>query len=406
MRYCARCVYPESSVVKLTFDERGVCSGCRVDEERYKIDWKEKEKRLRDILMSYKGKGEYDCIIPVSGGKDSYFQTYIIKEIYGLRPLLVTFNHQFNTCHGIKNLTNMITKFGVDHIRFTPNPQLIKKLGRVALKKMGDFCWHCHCGVYTYPVQMAVKYKIPLMVWGEIGHLLLGGMYSHHDMVEMSRKFRTEHGMRGYDYEDLIDEKEGVAADDLKWAVYPSEEELEELGIKGLYLGNFLNWNAKRQTELMIEKYGFTTACESRTYNTYENVECYHCGGAHDYLRWLKFGYGRATDHASLDIRQRRMTREEGIEMVEKYDGQRPKDLDNILKYLEITEEEFVSSVDNMRDPVAWKRDNQGNWVLQDHVRNHKNDPGIEQARLPVEENHDYVLTSKEDKFKSDYVLM
>jgi len=406
MRYCARCVYPESSAVKLTFDERGICSGCRVAEEKEKIDWEARKKLFGEMLEKYrsKDKSNYDCIIPVSGGKDSHFQVHLIKNVYGLNPLLVTFNHEFNTKKGIRNLSNMVEKFECDHIRFTPNPALIKKIARLSMKKMGDMCWHCHAGIYTYPVQIAVKFKIPLIIWGEHGFSDLGGMHSHNDFIEMTLRSRREWGLRGYEATDMVDKEAGIELADLKPFIYPSDKEIESVGVRGIYTSNYVCWNAKEQTELMIKLYDFETAEQELTYNCYENVECFHCGGSHDYLKWLKFGYGRASDHASQDIRLGRMTREEGIAMVEKYDGKRPCDLDIILEYLDMSEEEFVACVDNMRDPKAWKRDEKGQWKLQDHVKNHKNDPGVEEARLPIKGNHDYKLTSKwkEDK----HVLM
>lgn len=410
MRYCTRCMYPENSAISLTFDEKGVCSGCRVAEEKERIDWDKCKQRLGDILKQYRSKdgSNYDCIIPVSGGKDSHFQVYMVKEVFGMKPLLVTFNHCFNTWLGIKNLTNLITRFGCDHIRFTPNPQLIKKLSVISLKKMGDMCWHCHSGIYTYPVQIAVKFNIPLIIWGEEGRIDLSGASSHYDMVEMTKKKRTEYGMRGFDAHDMVDEKEGISMQDLQCFVYPSDEDIERAGVRGIYLGNYVNWNAKKQTELMIEKYGFQTACEPRTFNTYENVECHHCGGAHDWLRYLKFGYGRATDHASQCIRLGIMTREEGIEMVEKYDRIRPKDLDTYLEWAGIAEEEFERSIDSMRDPQAWKKDKNGRWVLQDHIRNHKNDPHVDEARLDIKKGlkKDYILTCRDNKFAGGYVTM
>lgn len=410
MRYCKRCVYPESSALELTFDEKGVCSGCRMAEEKEKINWNARKEKLREILEKYRNKdgSNYDCIIPVSGGKDSHFQTYIIKEVYGLNPLLVTFNHEFNTAAGIRNLTNLVSKFGVDHIRFTLNPKLIKKLARVSLKKMGDMCWHCHAGIYTYPVQIAVKFKIPLILWGEHGFSDLYGMYSHYDQIEMTRKCRTEWGMRGYDAEDMVDEEEGITLADLKCFVYPSDKEIEAAGVRGIYLSNFIPWNGKKQSELMIEKYDFEPWSEQqdRTYNTYENVECHHCNGVHDYLRWLKFGYGRATDHVSQDIRLGRMTREEGIEIVEKYDHVRPKDLDMFLKFVGLTEEEFIGCINPMRDPRAWKKDDGGTWVFVDHVKNHIKDPGVEEARIPKIEDDEYILASKKEEKREGYVLM
>ncbi|MDP2973423.1 MAG: N-acetyl sugar amidotransferase [Candidatus Diapherotrites archaeon] len=406
MRFCTRCVYPETSAIKMTFDEKGVCSGCRVAEEKEKIDWAKRKEMLAKILEKYKNRdgSNYDCIIPVSGGKDSHFQAHVIKEEFGMNPLLVTFNHEFNTRKGIRNLANMVEKLGIDHIRFTPNPKVIRKLARVSMRKMGDMCWHCHSGIFTYPVQIAVKFKIPLIIWGEHGQSDLSGMFSHNDMVEMTQKCRRDWGLRGFETNDMVDEEEGITLSDLKPFIYPSDKEIESVGVRGIYLSNFIPWNGKKQTELMMKLYDFETAEQERTYNCYENVECFHCGGAHDYLKWLKFGYGRATDHASQDIRLQRMTREEGIEMVEKFDGKRPCDLDLVLKYLGMTEEEFVACVDNMRDPRTWARDKKGKWVLLDWVGNHRNDQFVEEVRLPIKEGNKYVLTSKwkEDK----YVLM
>ena len=410
MKYCTRCVYPETAAHRMYFDEMGVCSGCRTAEEKDEIDWEARENILKEILQEHKGKssGPYDCIVPVSGGKDSHFQVHMIKEVYGLNPLLVTFNHQYNTRLGLDNLANLIKKLKVDNLRFTPNPEVIRKLAIMSMRKMGDFCWHCHTGIYTYPVQIAVKFNIPLIIWGEVGSLDFYGMYSLYDLVEMTRKQRVEHGMRGFDCQDMVSEEYGITERDLHWAVYPTDEELERVGVRGLYLGNYLKWNAKRHTELMIEKYGFQTAIEPRTYNPYENVECHHCGGAHDYLKYLKWGYGRATDHAAQDIRLGRITREQGIDYVAQYDHVRPSDMDTILTYLQMTEEEFLACVDSMRDERAWKKDENGVWQLQDHVKNHKADTHVEEVRLPLkkDENMNFKVTFPGNKFCGGHCLM
>lgn len=350
MKFCKKCVLPETSAIPISFDENGVCSACRVAEEREKIDWDAREKELREILDKYRSKDgtNYDCIIPVSGGKDSHFQTYVIKERYGLNPLLVTFNHTWMTDVGKRNLDNLIRKFGVDHIMFTPNPELVRKLSVLSLKKMGDICWHCHAGIYTYPVQIAVKFKIPLIIWGESGYLDLAGFYSYEDMVEMKKEDRYKLGLRGFDVEDMVDQELGITMSDLKPFIYPSDEEIESVGVRGIYLGNYLLWDNKKQTDLMIEKYGFQTAKCERTYNTRENVECIY-PGTHDYLRYLKFGYGRATDHACQDIRFHRMTREEGLRKVAEYDPQRPASLNRYLDWVGMTEEEFMDIANSHR---------------------------------------------------------
>ena len=409
MKYCQRCVVPENYAIPVTFDDEGVCSACRVHEEKAKIDWKARETKLKSILDQYRSKDgkNYDCIIPISGGKDSYYQTYLMKVVYKMNPLLVTFNHEMNTTRGIRNLTNCIKVFGCDSIRFTANPQAIQRLSKLSLKKMGDMFWHSHCGIYTFPVQIAVKYDIPLLIWGEQGFMDLGGMFSHNDMVEMTKKFRVEHGLRGYDWNDMVSEEFGIAEKDLYWAVYPRDEDLERANIRGIYVGNFLPWNHKKQTELMIKDYGFETGPENRSFNRYENVEDHVSNGINDYLRYLKFGYGRATDHASIDIRWGRMTREEGIEMVMKYDHQEPIDLPIYEEYSGLSKKEIYASVDSMRDPRAWGKNKRGKWVLLDTVQNHLKDRGVEKARIPLKRDRNYILQPDPPKKEPrEYTLM
>lgn len=396
MRYCLRCVYPENSAIPLTFDEQGVCSGCRVDEEKTNIDWVERKRKLKKILQEYKRKsqGPYDCIIPVSGGKDSHFQTHLIIKEFGLKPLLVTFNHQFNTRRGIRNLTNLVKKLKVDLLRFTANPDLIRRLSIYSLEKMGDIAWHSHCGIYTFPVQVAVKFNIPLIIWGEQGFMDLGGMFSHYDMVEMTNKFRIEHGLRGYDAQDLVSKKHDITLRDLSWATYPSDEELERVGVRGIYLGNFLPWDHKIQTELMIKLYDFETAPHPRTFNLYENVEDFVSNGLNDYLRYLKFGYGRATDHAAYEIRRGRMTREEGIRLIQKYDHVYPDDMAIYLKWTGLTKKQVIGAVEKMRHPLAWEK-KKNTWQLKDPIWNHLTDQGVDQVRLPLKKPSSYILNPK-----------
>lgn len=366
MRYCTKCVYPSSSAVPLLFDDNGVCSGCRVSAQKPKIDWDERLEMIKEIAEEYRVRdgSNYDCIIPVSGGKDSWFQTYFVKEVLGLNPLLVTYNGNNYMDVGLRNLKRMRETFGVDHIFFSPSVQLLKKLNRLCMKKMGDMNWHAHCGIFTYPVQIAVKHKVPLMFWGEHGYLDLGGMFSLNDLVEMTAKFRLEHAQRGFDWHDMIDEEEGITAKDLLWARYPSDAELEEIGVRGIYLGNYVNWDANQQTKLVVEKYGFELADEpfERTYRRMSNLDDMHENGIHDYLKFVKFGYGRCSDHCCKDIRLGTMTRKEGVELVRKMDHVKPKDLLRWLDYVGWTEEEFDALADSFRDSRVWTKDEHGQW--------------------------------------------
>lgn len=370
MQYCSQCVYPMVSAVPLNFDEQAVCSGCRVHAQKQNINWEQRQQWLLELVEEYRqpnGKN-YDCIIPVSGGKDSWFQTYYVKEILGMNPLLVTYNGNNYLDVGLRNLKRMREVFGVDHIFFTPNPTLLKKINRLCFKKMGDMNWHAHAGIFTYPVQVAVQMNIPLIVWGEHGFMDLGGMFSMNDLIEMTAKFRLEHAQRGYDWFDMLDEanpgiEEGIQAKDLQWCRYPSDEQLEEVGVRGIYLGNFVNWEANQQTELM-KKFGFEEAPFEfeRTYRRMSNLDDMHENGIHDYLKFIKFGYGRCSDHVCKDIRSGQMTRKEGIELVRRYDHVKSADLLRWLDYVGMTESEFDRIADTFRDPRVWTKNAEGLW--------------------------------------------
>ncbi len=398
MRYCQRCCYPANARPDIIFDERGVCSGCNVVGSRPRIDWEERGRWLAELLEEHKRKGReagrpYDCIIPVSGGKDSHYQTYLMKEVFGMNPLLVCYNHVYNTKRGIRNLRNMVRRFNCDLLRFTTNPESARKISRYMLRRVGDITWHYHAGIMTFPIQVAVQYKIPLMVWGEEGFSELTGMFNQDDMVEFTKKKRQEHDMRGFEPEDLVEESEGdLMVRDLAPFFYPDDERIEEVGLRGIYLSNYMSWNARAQTELMVQEYGFEPhpGPRDRTFNLYDKLDDW-ANGIHDYLKYLKFGYGRATDDASTEIRHGRMTREEGIAMVGRHDHARPRELDAFLMFLGITEDEFEGCVEPMRDPQIWELGPNGGWRVKDSIVNHVEDPGVEAARLPLRGKTSYL---------------
>ncbi|MFN5885876.1 MAG: N-acetyl sugar amidotransferase [Bacteroidota bacterium] len=208
MRFCKRCLYPENHPLNITFDDEGICSGCRVHEEKDTLDWALRGEKLKSILDTYRNTSgnNYDCIIPVSGARDSYFIVHTIKHVYGMNPLLVTYNKQYNTAVGIRNLANLRIQFDCDIMTLTVNPETVKKITRATMHKMGSIYWHCLAGQTVYPVQVAVKFKIPLIIWGAHQGIDQVGMFSHLDEVEMTRKYRKEHDLMGYEAEDLLDD--------------------------------------------------------------------------------------------------------------------------------------------------------------------------------------------------------
>ena len=206
--------------------------------------------------------------------------------------------------------------------------------------------------------------------------------------------------MRGFEPEDLLDEPDCPLTEyDLAPFFFPSDERLEEVGLRGIYLSNYMEWKAKSQAEFVIENLDFETAqSRERTFNLYDKLDDVHANGAHDYLKYLKFGYGRATDDASSEIRHGRIAREEGIELVSKFDHVRPSDLDIFLNAVGMTEEEFVGMVEPMRDPSIWAKDERGRWNVTDSVANHINDPGVEEASIPLKDKGAHLFNQSSSK--------
>ena len=391
MQYCTRCVYPANARPGIVFDEQGVCSGCRLIESRPAINWDERRQMLRELLAEYKAKqrekgNPYDCIIPVSGGKDSTYQVWLMRKEFDMNPLLVSYNHTFNTPLGVRNLTNLVEKMDCNLVRFTTAPGAARRLSKYMLQKVGDVTWHYHAGIMTFPIKAAVMYDVPLIVWGEEGFSELTGMHNADDFVEFTKKKRQEHSMRGFEPEDLLEDPNcPVTAYDLQPFFFPSDEDLERVGVRGIYLSNYMSWNARKQTEFIIDALDFETAqTRERTFNLYDKLDDIHANGLHDYLKYLKFGYGRATDDASTEIRHGRMTREEGIEMVKKHDAVRPRDMDIFLKNAAMTEAELLAIIEPMRDPMVWQNNGDGQWTRKDHVANHIQGSFVEDVRRPL----------------------
>tara|TARA_B100000787_G_scaffold4599_1_gene3455 strand:- start:2049 stop:3173 length:1125 start_codon:yes stop_codon:yes gene_type:complete len=366
-KYCKICVYP-TFAVNLDIDEEGVCSACRTFEEITKLtkaEWDKKEKKIIEIIESYKKitKGDYDCIIPVGGGKDSYYQAHYIKSL-GFKPLLVTYYGNNFLPEGDENLQNMSKKIGCDHFIFKPSEDLLIKLNRAAFFMMGDMNWHNHAGIKIIAPKTAIQFKVPLFIFGEVSWDI-SGMFSIDNYSEFNKRTVLEHDMRGFTAKDFAG-KENINLKDLAWYQLPDDNEYFDNNLKGIYLGNFIHWDPYRQTDLMKKLYNWQESKTpfERTYRKISNLDDMHENGVHDYLKFVKFGYGRASDHASKDIRMGYMKRPEAIEMVKKYDSVKPTvDLKRWLEYVDMTEDEFNHKAETFRDPRVWKRDKNNSWT-------------------------------------------
>ena len=365
--FCKKCVYPHHAV-NLDISDENICSACYVAEEIENIsfiEWENKKQILVDLIKKNKASNKYDCIIPVGGGKDSYFQTHTIKEL-GFNPLLVTYYGNNYLPEGQINLDKMRENFDCDHVIFYPNIPLLKKINKAAFKMMGDMNWHNHTGIRLIPLQTAIKESISLFIYGEISWDI-AGMFSPNDFAEYNKRTVLEHDMRGFTRKDFIG-KEGISSNELLWCEFPSDDLIKENNTKGLYLGNFLKWNSINQTEIIKEKYNWIEYQGEfeRTYRKISNLDDMHENGIHDYMKWIKFGYGRCTDHASKDIRLGLFNREVGVQYVKKYDHVKPtKDLKRWLDYVEMSEEEFDHIADTFREPKVWMIDNK-KWYKED----------------------------------------
>lgn len=360
MHYCTRCVYPAISV-NLHLDDEGICSSCRTFEEFEKLPeafWTERQQKLREIIAtSLEGrKGDYDCVVPVGGGKDSFYQTKLVCEELGLKPLLVTYHGNNYLPEGDHNRDLMRQVFNADHLVLGPSVEVLKKLNRLCFRKMGDMNWHNHCGINTVPIIMAVRFNIPLIMWGDIAWDI-SGMYEPDDFCEFSARVRHEHDLRGFEWYDMLDDpEEPLREEDLQWAKYPSDEEILRVGVRGLYLGNFFKWDPNEFVDVLKSEYGWKSASKpfERTYRTMSNLDDRYENGVHDLLKFIKFGYGRASDHASKDVRMGYLTREEAIERVRQYDSVVSSDLEHWLDYTGFDRDAFWQVADSFRDPRVW----------------------------------------------------
>ncbi len=349
----------------LHLDEEGICNACRSYERRAEVDWTARYQELLTLLEKYRqpNGGNWDCIVPVSGGKDSTYQVIRMLQL-GLNPLCVTSTTCDLTDIGRKNIENL-KHLGVDYIEVSPNPLVRAKLNRVGLLQVGDISWPEHVGIFTIPVRAAVQFNVPLIVWGENSQNEYGGPAAASENNVLNRRWLEEFGgLLGMRVSDLIGQ-EGIEAKHLINYTYPTDEELARVGVTGLFLGHYIPWDGLSNTLIACAN-GFTVyekTVEGSLVN-YENLDNYQTG-IHDYFKFLKFGFGRATDLACLHIRRDRLTRRDGLDAVRRLDGQFPweylgKSLEDILRPLNITVDEFIRVCDKFTNKKIFQRDVSG----------------------------------------------
>ncbi len=352
LRRCTKCSLPETYET-IEFDDKGICNICRQYEfKQEQIDWDNRKAMLGKLIEEYRGKYDYDCIVPFSGGKDSTFTLYHLVKEYKIKPLVVQFNHGFMRPTLLQNNERTFRKMGVDVISFTPNWKLVKRLMKEALVRKGDFCWHCHTGIFSYPMHLAIKFNTPLVFWGEPSSEYVSYYDYRDDEIEEVDETRFNRyvnlGITAEDMRSMIEGDFALDPRDLLPFTYPSLRELKRIGYRSVCLGSFIPWDTRSQAQLIMDELGWqgdeVEGMPPGLYS-YEKIEC-AMQGMRDYIKYLKRGYGRVTQMTALDIRNGRMAKAEADRLVTEFEGKKPHSLEVFLEYLDISEEEFNAIVE------------------------------------------------------------
>lgn len=364
---CKRCLYTTDHPLGLTLDEEGICSGCRIHEEKDSLDWDYRWSLLEKLTQEYRRKDTrlYDCIVPVSGAQDSYYILHIVKNRLKLNPLIVTYNKYWNTPLGIRNLANLRIKFNCDILIQNVNPLSVKKIVKTTLRELGSIYWHCIAGQSVFPVQTAVHYKVPLIIWGAHQGMEQSGMFSHEQEVEMTRRYRKDHDLMGYEADDLLSDFDVLTEKDIWQYRYPDDQELHEVGVRGIYLNNYVRWDPKAQHEQMIKTYSYETAGFQRTFDRYDFVDCYNYMNLHDQLKYYKHGYSKVLDHACREIRHGRITREQAKSLVAYHTNQEIQHQDLFCQWLGVDQRGLQFVMDLHRNKKIWHKNSLGQWSLR-----------------------------------------
>lgn len=343
MKRCIQCGLPETHET-ISFDAGGVCNICRQHEfKNDRIDWSARKRDLDALIEEHRGKYDYDCIVPFSGGKDSTWTLYYLVKEYGLKPLVVRFDHGFMRPNLEENVKRTLRNLGVDFLSFTPNWKVVQKLMLQSFLEKGDFCWHCHTGIFSYPMWIALEKKVPLIFWGEPSAEYTA-YFSYDQKEEVDEKRFNRYVNLGIGAEDMF-VRLGGAVDprDLKPYSYPPLKQLRALNYRSVCLGSYVAWDVKEQSAIIERELGWQGDQVENVppQYRYEKIEC-QVQGVRDYIKYIKRGYSRPSHLVALDVRNGRITAAEGRQMIEEYEGRRPPSLDLFLQFVGLNEAEFL----------------------------------------------------------------
>lgn len=365
MKFCEKCLLPDTRP-EVEINSDGVCSACLNSMEKYEdIDWVKRKKNLEDTLDKFRDKSglKYDCLVPVSGGKDSTWQIHTLLE-YGMNPLAYTFKCAYRTDLGKRNLQNLIN-LGVSHIDFSVNPRAEKKFMLKSLELNGSPSISEHMGQFAATLKLAIAFEIPLVVYGENSALEYGGSGKNKYSPLLDYEWLKRYGAtNGTFAEDWIGDD--LTQRDMSPFCYPSEDELNKANLNVTFLGYFLQWNPL-DVAIKARELGLEWSDKPLVGSwPYADLDCDFIV-IHHFFKWVKFGFTRAFDNLSIDYRNGKISREEAVSWLNNNVQHVPlRQIRNLCEYLEISLENFWGIVESHRNKDIWYKDDKGIWKIKD----------------------------------------
>ena len=387
VRFCSKCTIsnqrPSSTIEFMAKDNikkgievnsNNICDACKYNDIKNKIDWEEREKKLISLCNKYRKSSGYDCIIPGSGGKDSAYASHLLKYKYGMNPLTVTWAPHLYTDIGWKNFTNWIHVGGFDNILFTPNGKLHRLLTKLAFENLLHPFQPFIIGQKIIGPLMALKFNIPLVFYGE-NQAEYGNSIDENETPKMDKKFFSINDSKeiilgGLKIEEII-KKYNFNLNEFSPYIPPSINEIEQAGIEQQFLGYYIKWDPQECYYYATENTGFKSNTERTegTYSKYSGIDD-KTDPFHYYTTFIKFGIGRATYDAAQEIRNDKITREEGVVLVKKYDSEFPnKYFKEFLEYIDLSEDKFWKILDSYRSPHLWSKNDKNKWILKEQIK-------------------------------------
>jgi N-acetyl sugar amidotransferase len=361
VRYCRRCILPDTRP-NLTLDSNGICNACAGHASRPSIDWAAREVAFRKVVANAKSRSNgYDCLIPVSGGKDSTWQVVTCLE-YGLRPLAVSWKTPGRTELGAANLANLIS-LGVDHIDYQIDPHVERKFMYRALVQYGTTAIPMHMALFSIPLTLAARLRIPLVVWGENSAFEYGGPEDERQGFKLDARWLRRYGVtHGTTVNEWV--SDGLTERDLVAYRTPSDAELDAAGVLAVFLGYYFPWDPESTLTVALA-HGFRTREQGPKtgYYDYADIDDDFIS-VHHYLKWYKFGFTRSYDNLAIEIRNGRITREDAIAWLRARGEECPReDIDRLCAFIGIDSNNFFQVVERFRNPNIWVRRN-GRWAI------------------------------------------